>query len=273
MHGFGNYKKSAVFFLEGGFGNQAAITAHALAHIDPSVSTRISVIKYTSKLERRNFSLATYFDLEKINLNFSARFADKYIYIFLRLVAKIRNKDAITFNILNTQYNIGYFQTSMFENFHHLKPYLKIQTNSTPELSVHVRRGDYTLAHHDMHGLIRVSDVKRIALEVLRDQNITIINVISEDMEVYNDFINDERFGNYDLVNLTAEDELTVFTQMLTSSILIGTNSTFSLLAGALFNGELWVPAIWDRLKSSEFLGPAVNRYEASFVETAPNAK
>jgi len=255
----------SVYFLEGGLGNQAAITAHALAHNDKKQHIRVSTFKYFSNLEKRNFVLEDYFNFDSSEIVFMQKRIDRYVYLILKVWSKIIRKPTVNLRVLGCIYRLGYHQDDMIENIKFLKPHLRMPIESTSHLSIHIRRGDYTHAKHQSHGLISVNDVKTVALKILRENNLRQISIISEDPDIFTNFANDNNFESLELNDCTLSRECDVFRTMLNSSFIIATNSTFSLLAGSLSNGQLFIPDIWDKSQSSTFLGTDVKRYGASF--------
>lgn len=258
-------QKNIVYFLEGGLGNQAAITAHAFANMPDFGNIRISTFKYLNNSEKRHFEIRKYFDVDGTTVRFLKAPLDKYIYMFMKICAKIFRMETVELQLPGHTFKLGYYQDEMINNVQVIKPYLQIPIKKSPQLSIHVRRGDYTLQKHTSHGLISVDDIKRTAIDIIRNSGLQRINIISEDPNVYENFVDDKDFKDFELHDYTSNDQFDVFCTMLNSSVIIGTNSTFSLLAGSLSDGELWIPNIWDKFRSSSFLGTGANRYTASF--------
>ena len=255
-----------IYFLEGGLGNQAAILAHVLA--GPTCkNTRISNIKFLTKFERRPYKLHEYFRVKNMETKIDYKIIDIFVYFGLKFLNKLRRQPIEQFTLFNSTYHIGYFQDNMLNNFQYLKPYSKLSPEKKDYLAIHIRRGDYLLPKHGLHGLLCVSSVKKAAIKILQESEINQIQLISEDPKIYLDFFSDERFAQYELIDCTTLAERGVFEIMINCSHLIATNSTFSLLAGALSEGDVRIPQIWDRTRDSDFVGTGVNRYDAKFED------
>lgn len=253
-----------IYFLEGGLGNQAAILAHVLAG-PTRENTRISNIKFLTKFERRPYKLNEYFRVKNMEIMIDYKITDIFVYFGLKFLNKLRKQPIEQFTLFNTTYHIGYFQDNMLNNFQHLKPYSKFSPKKKDYLAIHIRRGDYLLPKHGLHGLLCVSSIKKAAIKILEETEINQIQLISEDPDIYLEFFSDERFEQYELIDCTTLAERGVFEIMINCSYLIATNSTFSVLAGVLSEGELWIPQIWDRTRGSDFVGTGANRYNAKF--------
>ena len=82
-------QKNIVYFLEGGLGNQAAITAHAFANMPDFGNIRISTFKYLNNSEKRHFEIRKYFDVDGTTVRFLKAPLDKYIYMFMKICVVI----------------------------------------------------------------------------------------------------------------------------------------------------------------------------------------
>lgn len=255
-----------VFFLEGGLGNQCAILAYTIKEKAQIKSSRISTCKYKTALEKRNYELDEYFYLYKIPTTISSKKADILYYVILRILYKLKLIKKNSVRYFGTEYVTGYFQEDMISSVEGLRPYLRLKPLKSKMLSIHVRRGDYIEEKHSNHGLVDVSCIKDIAIKVAKQEDLKILNIISEDPSVFKDFQVDPRFANFEIIDFTTCNQKAAFQVMLNSSHTIASNSTFSLVAGILSDGDLWIPDAWTKNTDSKFLGKKVMRYKAKFL-------
>jgi len=128
-------------------------------------------------------------------------------------------------------------------------------------LAIHARRGDYLLAKHSMHGLVKVSDLRAEADRALQEIDFDGITVFTDSPELLD--ISD--FGSFD-IDVTIDQgggPTDVLTRMASHGGIIASNSSFSLWAGLLGRPRYFsLPQFWmPSIESSRLGARWVRRY------------
>jgi hypothetical protein len=128
-------------------------------------------------------------------------------------------------------------------------------------LAVHIRRGDYMLSNHSLHGILPIEDILIEVSYALKVDNFSSITIFSDSP----DLIDIKMFVRLGLpINIDiGGDAVDVFNRMASFGGIIASNSTFSLWAGLLgFPKFFSIPECWMPNVSSNVIGfPWLRRY------------
>jgi len=132
-------------------------------------------------------------------------------------------------------------------------------------LGIHLRRGDYLLKKHLMHGIISIDSVIAQTAKMIRNGGITKIKIFTDSPEL----INMRLFESLGLA-FEIDSSLTpmqILKEMVSCSSFIAANSSLSLWAGLISDFENFViPSLWCKGVSSSVIGlDWINRYQILF--------
>lgn len=133
-------------------------------------------------------------------------------------------------------------------------------------LALHLRRGDYMLAQHQMHGLVPVSAILAEARYALAELNFSGITVFTDSPELPEI----EAFGSLG-VPLEVDrggSPIAVFKRLAAHKGIVASNSSFSLWGGLLSESRFFsIPSQWMPNVASYRLGlPGIRRYECTLL-------
>jgi hypothetical protein len=144
-----------------------------------------------------------------------------------------------------------------------LKPYLG--GSKSQFLAAHIRRGDYLLEKHSIHGLIDEKYIIRELQFQLSKQSFKGLTIFTDSPELIN--INKYRDLHSNVVLDKGGNSVDVFKRMLNHKGLVASNSSFSLWAGLLGNIKYFsIPFFWMPGVESNTLGlENIRRYNCDF--------
>tara|TARA_B100000131_G_scaffold320045_1_gene367230 strand:- start:644 stop:1474 length:831 start_codon:yes stop_codon:yes gene_type:complete len=133
-----------------------------------------------------------------------------------------------------------------------LKPYLGEAKSQF--LAAHIRRGDYLLKKHTMHGLIAEEYIIKELKHHLSRQSFEGITIFTDSPELVE--INNYRNLHSNVVFDKGGNSVEVLKRMLNHKGLVASNSSFSLWAGLLGNIKYFsIPYFWMPNVKSSILG------------------
>lgn len=254
--------------LSGGLGNQLFQFFFVINEFGDSDSFHLDLSYYRYRRHIRNFEIPNVIKNEYLkNLKFidgsflySKIFAvayrlPKFIKRFLNIISD-DNKKIFS----NKQIIVGYFQKiGYIPNRLVIKKYFKdFSAFPVPNGSVgiHIRRGDYLLAAHDLHGIIPVNTLINQLFKIFEKNNFSSIYVFS-DSDIRSEFdhaIKNTIFRNVNLyyVNNFSLSTAEEFLLMREMTYLICSNSTYSWWAAfsSKRNITTYLPINWYKSKS-----------------------
>ncbi len=258
------------FIVRGGLGNQLFIILEAYKlYLTAEHKILLNLTEYnTNNRPDRSFVAEVLLPNILTDFRVSTGFRSRLRFFLAKLGAKFSNREVrnsrlpgdttCTFNMFGCgRMLIGYFQyigstpieeaalmrmKVMFsESFSKSNDYVN-------KLAVHVRRGDYLLEKHSMHGLVRVSDLRNEVERALQEGGFDGITLFSDSPELL-DISDFDSFG----INVTLDqggEPTDVLKRMADHAGIIASNSSFSLWAGLLGQPryfsmpQFWMPGI-----------------------------
>ncbi len=138
--------------------------------------------------------------------------------------------------------------------------------NKLNYLAIHIRRGDYLMRQHKMHGIIPEKYLYYESLKQIKRNNYDGITIFSDSPELI-----DLDFFNPLHKNITFDiggNAIEVFKRMANHNGLIASNSSFSLWAGILGDIQNFsIPSYWIKNVKSSVLGlEEISRYDCELV-------
>ena len=193
-------------------------------------------------------------------------------YLFINSLSKLQTDvDAnnlagdktIKLNYLPSKFlHLGYFQhinhrkndqESLSEMLSKLQPII-LKKQKVNHLAIHLRRGDYLLKKHNIHGLIPEDYLYKEAEYFLSKGNFDGITIFTDSPNLIN-------IKKFDRLNVKVKidqggDAIEVFCRMCNHNSLIASNSTFSLWAGIIGQIKNFsIPYYWMKGIKSDLLG------------------
>jgi len=254
--------------VQGGLGNQLFILLEAYRlKLSLNHCVMLNLTEYDStKRPNRLFGAAQFLPQILTDFKVSVGLIASMRYIFAKLCSRFQNRKVSTlrlpgdipfsYSTLSRRHvHIGYYQNisatsgytialaRMKTNFSLANP-----SSYTNRLAVHVRRGDYLLLKHSMHGLVQITDLiaeSRIALSKYCFEGITVFTDSPELLDI-------TLFESLGVDVMVAEggNPSDVLTRMAYHTGIIASNSSFSLWAGLLGEPlyfslpQFWMPSI-----------------------------
>lgn len=258
----------AEYIVRGGLGNQLFVILEAYRYLQKSgyiVALNLSEYEFNTRQDRP-FEAGDFLPQIFTDFNVSIDFFSRLRYVLAKLIAKHKNLKVPSFRIpgdyacsfltfSGSLVHIGYYQhiDSTQVDAVALERMKKIFSQSISSeyfnrLAVHVRRGDYLMVKHRMHGLLAISDLRDEARRALRNGGFDGITVFTDSPEL----LDKAEFESLGVdVSIDHGGKATdVLTRMASHAGIIASNSSFSLWAGLL--GEpryfslprFWMPSI-----------------------------
>lgn len=132
------------------------------------------------------------------------------------------------------------------------------------KLAVHIRRGDYLLPKHGIHGLIQIQDIINETYYAMNAYEFDGITIFTDspsvvDQTLFHEFSSDVTIDPGGV-------SYNVLSRMANHSGIIASNSTFSFWAGMLGNPEFFsIPSYWMSGVDSSCLGASwIRRYKCT---------
>ena len=262
------------FIVRGGLGNQLFIILEAyriLLSTGRSVQLNLSEYVVGTRSDRQ-FVAGMFLPQVLIDFQISKGSYAYIKYIYAKLSARFINRnvscsrlpgDAACSFLTHTgqRVYIGYFQhigsTPMGASALSRMKEMFIQTisnNYSNRLAIHVRRGDYILAKHSMHGIISLGDLLAESKRALHLENFEGITVFTDSPEL----LDIAEFGSLgvDVMIDKGGQPGDVLRRMASHAGIIASNSSFSLWAGLLGNPRYFsLPQFWMPSVESSRLG------------------
>ena len=284
-----NQKQISEIIVRGGLGNQLFCIFYAYKQILLGKTPLFNLSEYRKDMPlSRQFNASGVIEQSTCRIEINNAFHRWITYAtaktISRLVSSIRPYEAdrlpgdreIVIKLLPSRsLHIGYFQH--IENNpvdkkalkilkSHAIAHLKIERQKGV-LGIHLRRGDYLLKKHLMHGIISVGSVIAQAGIMIRGGGISKIRVFTDSPEL----INMKLFASLGVpIEIdSSPTPMQLLKEMASCSSFIAANSTLSLWAGLISDFENFViPSYWCKGVSSSVLGlDWINRYEILFAD------
>ncbi len=254
--------------VRGGLGNQLFVILEAYRlHLETGRAVALNLTEYDAgKRPDRSFVAGNLLPQVLTDFRLSASIFARLRYSLAKLGAKFANRKASSLRLPgdtaytyatlgNRHVHIGYFQyidssptdeaalariKSMFSQF--------ILNAYSNRLAIHIRRGDYLLAKHSMHGLVDICDLRTEAGRAMQEGGFEGITVFTDSPELL-DIVEFRSFG----VDVTIDQgggATEVLTRLASHAGIIASNSSFSLWAGLLGRPryfslpQFWMPGI-----------------------------
>ncbi len=269
------------FILQGGLGNQLFILLEAcrykLLNFD-SLHINISDYRLNSRDDRD-------FSVHRLLPGLSSQFTfcdDKFSQVRL-FFSKVIGRLFVTDSLPNRLPGDGLLVSNLIPGFRTYRSYFQYinQSNIDNEalslirtflcqekisknnrLAVHVRRGDYLLTQHAIHGLVPLDAVINEIKKVISRHQYSGVTIFTDSPEL----ISLEDFSDFkiDIDVDVGGDPVDVMLRMASHCGIIAANSSFSLWAGILGQPnyfsipEYWMPGV----KSSMFNIKNITRYQ-----------
>lgn len=140
--------------------------------------------------------------------------------------------------------------------------YPHLEYSGSNYLAIHIRRGDYLLKEHIIHGVIEERYLLKESQYFISKYNFEGITVFSDSPELID-------LSNFDVLNTRIHideggDPIKVFKRMASHKGLVASNSSFSLWAGLIGNIKYFsIPYYWMKgIKSSVIGFKKIRRYD-----------
>lgn len=245
--------------LNGGLGNQ--IFQYACGRSLSLLTERtlfVNTAKYSEGLERRKFCL---FDIIENNasaklISESGLLLNKFEKLLKKVYYPIKKRGMYVisennfFGVLNPRFDSnnlildGYFQDVRFFLGYKVSDLITmrrsnvslIENGSRKVIAVHIRRGDYLLPKHKIHGLIPMSFYENGILELKQFFPNALVALFSDDKDVCTTFPVDVRVSGLKL------SDVEEFMLLASCDAFLISNSTFAWWA-AVLSGSIYVYA------------------------------
>jgi len=258
--------------IKGGLGNQLFCLLFAYKILLSKKKVHLNLKNYSLfKRQDREFVLdklfPEIFDIFGNNNSYLSYFRCLYAKIFESFlkdnkIGALSIEKAFSINYWpNCFIHTGYFQKisnsdldlkSLEMLTSNLKPYLG--GSKSQFIAAHIRRGDYLLEKHSIHGLIDEKYIIRELQFQLSKQSFEGLTIFTDSPELIN--INKYRDLHSNVVLDEGGNSVEVFKRMLNHKGLVASNSSFSLWAGLLGNIKYFsIPFFWMPGVESTILG------------------
>ena len=270
--------------VSGGLGNQLFILLQAYRIKEESnMPVVLNISKYVKRYkELREFSLdqiiPTLGEEFKIERGKTAYLRFLFTHFLKKLITKFNSYMSFS----KDEFSINYFpgKTISMSYFQHIndssldkKALNKLRSKISPffngekinRLAIHLRRGDYLLETHLMHGILRKEVFIKEAKILTKKFKFDGITIFTDSPSLVNkkDFWEAHRNVQID----ETSDPCISLRKMSLHSAIIASNSTFSLWAGLIGTPKIFkIPSNWSPNKSSDNLGLNwLEKYESDF--------
>jgi len=257
--------------LKGGLGNQIFILVEAMRLLDKGLYVKLNDSQYTFRNNsERHLVLNKLFP--KIYNNLCMNQPWKFFqFFFAKFFFKATKKNLISFY----KYRISDSYHQYIDLDFHYKYYTKLadafkfDSKFKNFLAVHIRRGDYKLAKHSLHGLV---DINSIISEIQYACNLNKLfsNVIifSDSVEEIRQYKIESHFKKLKIQYDNSKTNLDAFEKMASCGGLIAGNSSYSVLAGVINLKEkqfFSIPMLWTIKQNSYSIGlKNIRRYKCT---------
>lgn len=285
-----NQKQISEIIVRGGLGNQLFCVFYAYKQTLLGKTPLFNLCEYNEDLPlSRQFNVGEIIGQSTCHIEINKEFHRLATYVtaksISRLVSAVRPNEAdrlpgdreLIIKLLPSRsVHIGYFQH--IENNPVDKKALAILKSNAMRhleierqrgvLGIHLRRGDYLLKKHLMHGIISVSSVITQAIKMVGNGGITRIRIFTDSPEL----INMQLFASLGVaIEIdSSPTPMQLLKEMASCSSFIAANSSLSLWAGLISDFDNFViPSFWCKGVSSSVLGlDWIKRYRSLFADT-----
>jgi hypothetical protein len=251
--------------IQGGLGNQLFLLLQAIRIQDSTKKNiQLDVSEY-NKRQNRTFVLKKI--SKSIENNFQFSMKDEKIYFVSKLIQRVYsiiNKDSLLNKVIkfhlpligNVYFGYGQHISTKedFKALDKLRALINIKKASIPAIALHLRRGDYLLSQHNIHGIVSLKDALKEAQYLQKKLHYSKLVIFTDSPELFN--IKDMKIKNLHISIDSSTDPVFTFKRIARYKAIITSNSSFSLMAALLGNADfISIPSLWLKNISSDMLG------------------
>ena len=263
-------KNQVLIFLQGGLGNQLFQYNYGLDlrnnnKYDVKFSTLLLNLNLPG-VTKRNYELQDLIDPQDFIKNFKSFFC----FLMSRFTKKRVATDKSYQEIKDIKYVLGYFQDYLLveRNWDSLKK-LMLESNKfkklltdreieSNDIGIHVRRGDYLSSDsaREYHGILNFNYYLNCVKKAALTNKFLRVKIVTDDSYNVLELINELKEIDLDS-EIISRDSIEDLRELIDSSVLILSNSSFSWWAGFLSSkihrSEIYVPDKWVAIDNSNY--------------------